>query len=82
MAVHIRLKRFGTKKKVHWRVVIADAKMPRDGRFIEEVGYYDSRKTPSKVELKVERIKHWISKGAVPTVTVKNLLKKQGVFAH
>ena len=77
MSVLIRIKRFGTKKKVHWRVVVADAKMPRDGRFIEEVGYYDPRKTPAKVQLKVERIKHWISKGAQATDTVKSLLKKQ-----
>ena len=81
MAVHIRLKRFGTKKKVHWRIVVADAKMPRDGRFIEEVGYYDSRKTPAKVEIKADKIRYWISKGAKPTITVKNLLKKQGFKA-
>ena len=79
MAVHIRLKRFGTKKKVQWRVVVADARMPRDGRFIEEVGYYDSRKTPAVINLKAERIKYWISKGALPTGTVKSLMKKQGV---
>ena len=82
MAVRIRLKRFGTKKKVHWRVVVADAKMPRDGRFIEEVGFYDPRKTPARIELKVERIKNWISKGAKPTETVQSLLKKQGVRVH
>ena len=76
MAVRIRLKRFGTKKKVHWRVVVADAKMPRDGRFIEEVGYYDPRKNPARIELKRDRIQNWISKGAKPTETVESLLKK------
>ena len=76
MAVCIRLKRFGTKKKVHWRVVVADVKMPRDGRFIEEVGYYDPRRNPARVQLKLDRIKDWISKGAKPTETVRNLLKK------
>ena len=81
MAVRIRLKRFGTKKKVHWRVVIADAKMPRDGRFIEEVGFYDPRKNPARIQLKVDRIKSWISKGAQPTETVKSLLKKQSAKA-
>ena len=78
MAVHIRLKRFGTTKKVHWRVVVADAKMPRDGRFIEEVGYYDPRRTPARISLKLDRIKNWISKGAKPSETVKHLIKKQG----
>ncbi|MBI4368524.1 MAG: 30S ribosomal protein S16 [Candidatus Omnitrophica bacterium] len=77
MAVRIRLKRFGTKKKVHWRVVVADAKMPRDGRFIEEVGYYDPRRNPARIELKSDRIKDWISKGAKPSATVKSLLKQQ-----
>lgn len=77
MAVHIRLKRFGTKKKVHWRVVVADAKMPRDGRFIEEVGYYDPRRNPARIELKLDRIQNWISKGAKPTETVESLMKKQ-----
>ena len=76
MAVHIRLKRLGTKKKVHWRVVVADAKMPRDGRFIEEVGYYDPRRNPARIELKTDRIKNWMSQGAKPTETVKSLLKK------
>ena len=76
MAVRIRLKRFGTKKKVHWRVVVADVKMPRDGRFIEEVGYYDPRQDPPRIHLKVDRIKGWIAKGAKPTETVQSLLKK------
>ena len=77
MAVHIRLKRFGSKNKVHWRVVVADSKMPRDGRFIEEVGYYDPRPNPSKVHLELDRIRYWVSKGAKPTPTVQSLIKKQ-----
>ena len=81
MAVRIRLKRFGTKKKVHWRVVVADARMPRDGRFIEEVGYYDPRRDPARIQLKVDRIKSWISKGAKPTETVQSLLKRQAAQA-
>ena len=81
MAVCIRLKRLGTQKKVHWRVVVADKKMPRDGRFIEEVGYYDPRKTPAQIHLKMERIKKWISNGAKATETVKSLIKKQAKSA-
>lgn len=61
---------------MHWRVVVADARMPRDGRFIEEVGYYDPRRNPARIALKMDRIKGWISKGAKPTETVKSLLKK------
>ena len=81
MSVRIRLKRFGTTKKVYWRIVVADSKMPRDGRFVEEVGYYDSRKNPSRIEVKEDRIRHWLSKGAKPTDTVKSLLKKKGISA-
>ena len=81
MAVRIRLKRFGTKKKVHWRVVVADARMPRDGRFIEEVGFYDPRRNPARIQLKVDRIQDWISKGAKPTETVESLLKRQAAQA-
>ena len=77
MAVRIRLKRFGTKNKIYWRVVVADARMPRDGRFIEEVGYYAPRSTPAKFSLKLERIKYWVSKGAKLSDTVKSLIKKQ-----
>lgn len=77
MAVHIRLKRFGGTNKVHWRVVVADVKMPRDGRFIEEVGYYDPRPNPARFHLKSERIEHWLSKGATMSDTVRSLLKRQ-----
>lgn len=79
MAVKIRLKRFGTKKKVHWRVVVADARMPRDGRFIEELGFYDPRRDPIRFELNLDRVKYWISKGAKPSSTVQSLIKKKGV---
>jgi len=76
LAVHIRLKRFGTKKKTHWRVVVADARMPRDGRFIEQVGTYHPYVSPAKIQLKMDRIKHWITKGATPSETVRSLIKK------
>jgi len=76
VAVKIRLKRFGTLNRLQWRIVVADAKMPRDGRFIETVGYYDPRSNPARIELKLDRVKGWISKGARPTETVRSLLKK------
>ncbi len=79
MAVRIRLKRFGTKNKPFWRVVASDGRSPRDGRFIEQLGVYDPKKTPAHVELKAERVKYWISKGAQPSETVKSLMKKQGI---
>lgn len=79
MAVKIRLKRMGTNKRPFWRVVVADAKMPRDGRFIEEVGYYNPRTNPETVEFKAERIKHWLGCGAKPSLIVKQLLKRKGM---
>ncbi|MBI1953692.1 MAG: 30S ribosomal protein S16 [Candidatus Omnitrophica bacterium] len=72
----IRLKRLGTKKRPHNRIVVIDKSRSRDGRAIEEVGYYDPSKQPPYVLLKVERIQHWISKGATPSPTVRQLLKK------
>ncbi len=80
MAVKIRLARFGTKKKPFYRVVVADSSSPRDGRFIERVGTYDPRKDPPEVTLKGDRILEWIKKGARPTETDAQLLKKGGVF--
>jgi small subunit ribosomal protein S16 len=77
LAVHIRLKRFGSKNKVYWRVVVADSRMPRDGKFLEEVGHYQSRTNPAKIDLKLERIQYWISKGAKMSDTVKSLVKKE-----
>ena len=79
MSVKIRLKRTGTKKKISWRIVVADSRSPRDGRCIEEVGTYDCRKNPAKVELKADRVKYWISQGAQPSETVRSLIKKKGI---
>jgi small subunit ribosomal protein S16 len=81
MAVKIRLARFGTNKKPFYRVVVADSTSPRNGRFIERVGTYDPRKTPPHLVLKKERIVEWIKRGAQPTETVKQLLKKEVVLS-
>ena len=72
--VKIRLRRMGAKKAPFYRVVVADSRYPRDGRFIEEVGTYDPMTEPATVKLNTERIKDWISKGAQPTDTVKALI--------
>ena len=78
MAVKIRLARHGSKKRPFYRIVVADIESPRDGRFLENVGTYNPLIAPAEVTLKQERIKYWIEKGAIPTDTVKNLLKKEG----
>ena len=78
MAVKIRLKRMGRKKKPFYRVVVADSRYPRDGRFIEEIGTYDPTKDPAAINIDVEKANEWIKKGAQPTDTVKALLKKVG----
>ena len=80
MAVKIRLRRMGAKKAPFYRVVVADSRFPRDGRFIEELGYYDPTKEPSVVKIDVEKAKKWIANGAQPTDTVKALLKKNGAL--
>ena len=80
MAVRIRLKRFGTKKKPHRRIIVCDKRRARDGKAIEELGYYDPSKTPPIIVVKKERAKYWISNGAVPSEIVRVLLKKQGVL--
>jgi len=80
MSVRIRLKRLGTKKKPHSRIVVCDKKCARDSRMIEEIGYYDPSKTPPLLVINKERAKYWISNGATPSDIVKNLLKKQGVI--
>lgn len=80
MAVKIRLKRMGAKKAPFYRVVVADSRYPRDGRFIEEIGYYDPTKEPAIVNIDAEKAKKWIGNGAQPTDTVKALLKKNGVL--
>ncbi len=76
MAVKIRLKRMGAKKKPFYRVVVADSRAPRDGRFIEEIGYYDPMKDPGEISIDAEKAKKWLGNGAQPTDTVKSLLKK------
>lgn len=76
MAVKIRLRRMGAKKAPFYRVVVADSRYPRDGRFIEEIGYYNPMTNPATVKIDMEKAEKWISNGAQPTDTVKALLKK------
>lgn len=77
MSVKIRLKRFGTSRKPYYRIVVADSRRPRDGRVIEEVGYYHPiAKEDKQVSLKEERIAEWLSQGAQPTAVVKGLLNR------
>ena len=73
MAVKIRLRRMGAKKAPFYRIVVADSRYPRDGRFIEEVGYYDPTKEPSVIKIDEEKAKTWLANGAQPTDTVKKL---------
>ncbi len=80
MAVKIRQKRMGAKKAPFYRVVGADSRFPRDGRFIEENGYYNPMKEPSEIVIDNEKAKKWIANGAQPTDTVKTLLKKNGAI--
>ena len=80
MAVKIRLRRMGAKKAPFYRIVVADSRYPRDGRFIEEIGYYDPTKEPSVVSVDGEKAKSWIANGAQPTETVKTILKKNGIL--
>ena len=79
MAVKIRLRRMGAKKAPFYRVVVADSRYPRDGRFIEEIGYYNPLEEPAVVKVDVEKAQKWIANGAQPTDTVKDLLKRAGV---
>ena len=80
MAVKIRLRRMGAKKAPFYRIVVADGRYPRDGRFIEEIGYYDPTKEPSVIKVDAEKAKTWLQNGAQPTDTVKVLLKKAGIL--
>ena len=80
MAVKIRLRRMGAKKAPFYRIVVADSRYPRDGRFIEEIGTYDTTKDPADIKLDVEKAQQWIKNGAQPTDTVKAILKKSGVI--
>jgi small subunit ribosomal protein S16 len=78
--VKIRLRRMGAKKAPFYRIVVADARSPRDGRFIESIGYYDPTKNPAVVHIDAERAKYWMGHGAQPTDTVRSLLRQQGVL--
>ena len=80
MAVKIRLRRMGAKKAPFYRVVVADSRFPRDGRFIEEIGTYDPTKEPSVFTVDAEKAKKWIATDAQPTDTVKALLKKNNII--
>ena len=80
MAVKIRLRRMGAKKAPFYRVVVADSRFPRDGRFIEEIGYYDPTKEPSVINIDAEKAQMWIANGAQPTDTVRVLLKKSDIL--
>ena len=82
MAVVMRLKRMGAKKLACFRIVVVDSKQPRDGRSIEEIGFYDPKKKETMVNIDKERAQHWLSVGAIPTETVKNLLKNEGIAVN
>lgn len=79
MAVKMRLKKMGAKKSPFYRIVITDARSPRDGRSIDQIGYYDPKKENAEVKLDREKVNHWLSVGAVPSDTVKSLLKREGI---
>ena len=80
MAVKIRLRRMGAKKAPFYRIVVADSRTPRDGRFIEEIGYYNPCEEPSVVKIDGDKAKQWMANGAQPTDTVRALFKKNGVI--
>ena len=79
MAVKIRLKRIGAKKTPFYRVIVADERSPRNGKFIEELGYYNPLTNPVEIKIDTEKASQWIKNGAQPTETVKALLKKSGL---
>ena len=81
MAVRIRLGRTGAKKQASYRIVVADARSPRDGRFIENIGHYNPRTEPPTVVIDEERARYWLSQGAQPSDAVARLLEKQGIIA-
>jgi small subunit ribosomal protein S16 len=82
MAVRIRLARHGATKRPFYRIVVADSRCKRDGRFLENIGTYNPLTDPVQVTLKSERVQYWLQQGAIPTDTVKTLLKKEGVIAQ
>jgi small subunit ribosomal protein S16 len=80
VAVRIRLKRFGAKKRPFYRIVVADSRSPRDGRFIDEIGYYNPIAEPAELKIDIEKAKKWLSVGAQPSDTVKSLFRKEGII--
>ena len=82
MSVKMRLARHGAKKRPFYRIVIADSESPRDGRYLENVGTYNPLREPAEVTLKTDRVQYWLQQGAIPTDTVKNILKREGVSAQ
>ncbi len=80
LAVRIRLRRLGGKKDAFYRLVVADSRMPRDGRFIEEIGYYDPVEQPAKAKIDVERARHWLGVGAKPSETVRDLFRRARII--
>ena len=81
MAVHIRLTRKGRKKQPFYRIVVADSQAPRDGKFLDIVGTYDPMREPAEIRIDSDKLNHWIGKGALPSVTVRSLIKKQAAAA-
>ena len=79
MAVKIRLRRMGAKKAPFYRVIVADERSPRDGKFIDEIGYYNPLKNPAEVKIDEAKAQKWLNDGAQPTETVKSILKKSGI---
>ena len=79
MAVKMRLRRMGAKKAPFYRVIVADERSPRDGRFIDEIGYYNPLTNPAEIKIDAEKAEKWLNNGAQPTETVKSLLKKNGI---
>ena len=80
MAVKLRLRRMGAKKNPFYRIVVADSRFPRDGRFIEEIGYYDPVKSPATVKVDRDLAIKWLNQGATPTDTVRDILSKEGIL--
>ncbi len=80
MAVKIRLRRMGRKKRPFYRVIVADSRSPRNGRFIEEIGWYDPLQDPGVIKIDEEKAKKWLANGAQPTDTARSLLKKSGII--
>ncbi|MBI1967591.1 MAG: 30S ribosomal protein S16 [Gemmatimonadetes bacterium] len=80
MATRIRLRRMGRKGQAHFRIVVADSRSPRDGRFVATIGHYNPRANPAVIQVDADKAQVWLAKGATPTDTVRSLLKKAGVL--